>query len=149
MSVGENIKKYRKEKNITQVELSKMINKSVSTIQKYEADSVQPTLNIMKDIAKALECDYADIAITDEDWSKWVDEYEKVDIIKSINGIACMKGMDIKANYEYVMGDQSFSGITIKYKDETFTLTELEYYKLTDRIIESVVINILASKEYK
>lgn len=60
MSVGENIKKYRKEKGITQTQLGKIIGKSLRMIQKYEAvdnteNSVTPSIELLQKIAEALE----------------------------------------------------------------------------------------------
>lgn len=55
MNIGDNIKKYRKLKGLTQTDLSKLIEKSVSTIQKYESNSVKPDINIIKNIARELD----------------------------------------------------------------------------------------------
>lgn len=57
MSVGENIKKYRNKKGFTQPKLGKIINKSESSIRKYESNDVIPSIEILKEIAKALEVD--------------------------------------------------------------------------------------------
>lgn len=44
MNIGENIKKFRKLKGLTQGELSEKIGKSLRQTQKYEADEVTPSL---------------------------------------------------------------------------------------------------------
>lgn len=55
MDVGNNIKKYRKSKNLTQVQLAQKINKSESTVRKYEANDVTPNFDILNKIAIALD----------------------------------------------------------------------------------------------
>lgn len=54
MSVGENIKKYRKYKKMTQQQLAEMIGKSIDTIKKYEGEKTTPPLPVIKNIATAL-----------------------------------------------------------------------------------------------
>lgn len=150
MNIGENIKKYRKLNKITQLDLSKAINKSVSTIQKYESDSVQPSFEVLEEIAKALKCQYTDLTISDEDWKIFSEMDEKEEMVESINNITYINGMYITADYiAQFEGDKTFDGVTVKYQNKNFKLTEKEYYKLADRIIESITVNILASKEYK
>lgn len=53
--LGKRIKKYRKEKGITQKELAKRIGKSYSLVQKYELDITQPPLEVILKLADALE----------------------------------------------------------------------------------------------
>lgn len=55
MSIGENIKKARKQKGITQKELSEKIGKGFSTVQKYEIDVIVPPISIINKIAEVLE----------------------------------------------------------------------------------------------
>lgn len=55
MSIGENIKKYRREKNMTQAQLAQKVNKSESTIQKYERNSVKPDFTVLDAIAEVLD----------------------------------------------------------------------------------------------
>jgi len=54
LNIGENIKKYRKEKKITQTKLAALIAKSESTIQKYEGGSVVPDIVTLTKIAAVL-----------------------------------------------------------------------------------------------
>ncbi|MBU3203741.1 helix-turn-helix domain-containing protein [Clostridium algidicarnis] len=65
MSIGENIKKYRKDRKITQIQLARMIYKSESTIQKYESDLVTPNIEILGKIAEALDVTLASLITTD------------------------------------------------------------------------------------
>lgn len=62
MNVGENIRKIRKEKKITQKQLSELINKNVRTIQKYENGEIEkiPFSTLMA-IGRALDVSYTDL----------------------------------------------------------------------------------------
>lgn len=75
MNIGENIKKYRKEKNITQKELAEKINKNIRTIQKYEAGKVEniPYL-VVDDIAKALQVPINELYTPD---NKTINEFKQ------------------------------------------------------------------------
>lgn len=57
MNIGENIKKYRKQKKMTQPELAAMIGKSESSIRKYENGSVTPDIETIQNIANSLNTD--------------------------------------------------------------------------------------------
>lgn len=63
MSLGENIKKYRKSKKFTQKALGEKIGRSEVTIQKYEAkkNPIEPPYNIIQQIAEILEVDISDL----------------------------------------------------------------------------------------
>ena len=67
MNIGQKIKFHRKKKNITQKQLAEMIGKSKSSIEKYEAGQILPPINVIDDIAKALN-------INDEDL--WKNSFE-------------------------------------------------------------------------
>lgn len=60
-NVGLNIKKYRKEKGLTQEELANKIGKSTITIRKYESGDILPSLKSVYEIAKVLEISDSDI----------------------------------------------------------------------------------------
>lgn len=61
MNIGERIKKYRKEKKITQKQLAEMIGKNIRTIQKYEANEIDiPLENILK-ISSALQVPFDEL----------------------------------------------------------------------------------------
>lgn len=55
MNIGENLKKIRKDKGITQEKLSSLTKISITSIQRYELGKRQPTIEIINKIAKALE----------------------------------------------------------------------------------------------
>ena len=68
MSIGSNIKAARKAKGITQKELSKKINKTFSSVQKYELDIIQPPVDVIRDIAGVLDCTPAYLMGWEEDY---------------------------------------------------------------------------------
>ena len=55
MGLGIEIKKARKKSKLTQKQLGELIGRSEVTIRKYEADDVTPSLEIIEEIANALE----------------------------------------------------------------------------------------------
>lgn len=59
--IGLNIKKYRKEKGLTQTELADKLGKTLRTVQKYESGDILPSINNIYEIARALEVFSADI----------------------------------------------------------------------------------------
>lgn len=54
MSISEKIKFYRKEKGITQQQLANKIDKTLSSVKKYESGYTTPPIKVIKEIAKAL-----------------------------------------------------------------------------------------------
>lgn len=85
MDIGSNIKKYRKAKKMTQVELASRINKSESMIRKYESNSVVPNIDVLKSIADALETSFNDF-LDNESYSEKTNQkyYSELDDKKLI-----------------------------------------------------------------
>lgn len=54
MTLGQNIKKYRKEKNMTQAQLARKIDSTDSAITRYETNTREPSIDILNKIAAAL-----------------------------------------------------------------------------------------------
>lgn len=52
--IGNNIKTYRKKKKITQKEMALHIDKSERTVQKYESGELEPNIETLNKIARAL-----------------------------------------------------------------------------------------------
>ncbi len=64
-TIGENIKTYRKAKKLTQEDLANLINKSESSIRKYEKGLVEIPNTVIEYIAAALEVDTVDLIYND------------------------------------------------------------------------------------
>ena len=89
MTLGERIKTARKRKGITQKRLSELINKGFSTVQKYEIDVIKPSIDILQQIALALDIDILELLHDEneleniakarpDEYKKFIDNAEKV-----------------------------------------------------------------------
>jgi transcriptional regulator with XRE-family HTH domain len=70
LNIGENIKKYRKEKKLTQPQLASLINKSESSVRKYENGEVTPSMVILNEIADALDVQLKDLLGLETEYSR-------------------------------------------------------------------------------
>lgn len=61
MSIGENIKNLRKNRNFTQAQLAEMVGVGQSMIAQIERGTKVPTMTLGMDIAQALKCRYSDL----------------------------------------------------------------------------------------
>lgn len=59
--IGKNLKKIRKEKQLTQVELAEKASISSNYYARIERDEENPSLEVLKDIAKALKVKSSEI----------------------------------------------------------------------------------------
>lgn len=67
MKIGKNIKKYRQQKNITQLELSEKTGIGYRTIQDYESGTIkEPTVTKLQSIADALNVSIFDLMQDDK-----------------------------------------------------------------------------------
>ena len=62
MDFGENLRRIRQEKGLTQLQLAKMVGVTQPNIAQYERGSKQPTIPTASAIAKALGCALSDLA---------------------------------------------------------------------------------------
>ena len=88
MSIGENIKKYRKEKDYTQRELADLIGVSIQAVSKWETDTGAPDISLVVPLASALDIstdalfDY-DCSIKPEDFEKIRKEYRRREVFRN------------------------------------------------------------------
>ena len=74
MTIGDNIKKYRKHSNLTQKELGELIGKSTISIRKYEANDITPSLKVLDDISKALNVNIRELTNNnDNEFDEFID----------------------------------------------------------------------------
>lgn len=52
MSIGQNIKKIRKDNNLTQKQFAEKINKKEITVRRYEKGDITPPMNVIKEISQ-------------------------------------------------------------------------------------------------
>ena len=62
MSIGDNIKKYRIKKEMSQEKLSSMVSISSRTLQNYEADKTIPPIDVLIKLSNVLEVGFTQIA---------------------------------------------------------------------------------------
>jgi len=78
MTLGESIKKARKEKGLTQKRLAQLTGNATGTIQQYELGKRQPRLEQLEKIAEILEVDSRALLDTGELW--WQQKGKLVDV---------------------------------------------------------------------
>lgn len=129
MTIGDNIKKYRKLARMTQVELAQKINKSESTIRKYEANNVKPDFSVLDDIANVLGCTLIDLVNT-TDMS-----------IDSISKSYYLEQYINSLGYE-ITGNESEGYLIINALDGTYEITEKDLEELETTIKSFVLFKI-------
>ena len=67
MSVGENIKKYRNRKAMTQVQLAEAVTVTPPMITAYERGTKNPSLQVAFEISKVLGCTLENLLADSED----------------------------------------------------------------------------------
>ena len=118
MSIGSNIKKYRKYAHLTQIQLAQKINKSESTIQKYEANNVKPDFSVLDDIAEALKVPMIELIKDDT-------------IESSVNKLNYLEQYIKTLGYE-IDGDESEGYLVINTPEGTYEITEDDITDLTN-----------------
>lgn len=158
LNVGNNIKKYRKEKGLTQLELGQSINKSESTIRKYESGAVNITMDTLSKIAailgvpieKFMEMDNptgADFILWHSNSDSLVKdllEIEKSETLRQEFANFC-KAFDIEIHLnKFVDNIVTTSSVNITSDKINQTIDVSDY----DKLIESIKIFILKELAY-
>ncbi len=129
INIGKQIKLIRKIKNMTLEDFSKKINKSISTVSKYENGSISIDIETMFDIANALE----------------------TDIAKLINDIHNPKKTERNLPLKSVFGNSNV--LYMYYLDGTTkkvvnSLIRLNYNSITDQYEASLYMNVHFFDDY-
>lgn len=151
MSTSENIKRIRKERGMTQLELAQKCNILYQTLGKYERGILNPKLETMRKIANALDVTIGDIV---DDWGEYsieeiCNDFTKVqerDYYKELNKrqislIYELIGTIFKETGKYPINLNDIDGLNI-FMDKKFT----EYKTLSNeelKAIEKDVLNYL------
>lgn len=100
MSIGTNIKIYRKKQNLTQKELATIVDVTDATINRYEQGQREPNIEMMNKIADALNVSVNDL-ISD---SNTIDissmSIEDLDFLYGDNDLIALKNIFLKLGYE-------------------------------------------------
>lgn len=81
MEIGKVILRIRNIRNMTQKQLAELVNCDESTISNIESNNRQPSLNLLKEIAKALQCPLSIIAFLSEHEVKEINK-EQIDSLQ-------------------------------------------------------------------
>lgn len=95
MSIGENIKKYRLAKGLTQAMLSDRLNVSEKTVSSWEVNRTEPSIGYIEELASVLGCRKSDLigeaaALTPEEYAlikkyRYLDEYGTKNVLNVLN----------------------------------------------------------------
>lgn len=129
MSIGENIKKFRKEKGFTQKQLAQEIDKKERTVQKYEANEVTPPIDVIIKIGEILGVSTT-LLINDMD-------YTNIDILRKKTDDAMMneirntvdKKTSIQATYSLQMKELYEKYFFDLFFWKTSTMNQIDYFK--------------------
>ena len=69
MSIGSNIRAYRKKMGLTQFDLAKKIDISPMSIRRFETDQRTPSIEYLSRLASALDCTPSDLLDWEDKWS--------------------------------------------------------------------------------
>ena len=88
MSIGQNIRNFRKEKGYTQRELAELIGVSVQAVSKWETDTGAPDISLVVPLASALEISTDalfsyELSVNPEDFEELRNDYGKQDVFRS------------------------------------------------------------------
>lgn len=134
MTIGENIRRIRKEKGLTQKELGNLCNLADSAIRRYELGGANPKLETIEKIAKALDVKIADL-VESLYWSEYEKTEEYIELERESNAydgiISILKsiyGDVVKHEYDYQHSDcQGYGRVyyyTVGKNENEFVLHE-------------------------
>lgn len=141
MSIGDNIKRYRRANKMTQTELANKLNKSLRTIQKYEANTINPPTKVIREIADIFFIDMNKlIDIEDDIYEDLLREYVDQRLSKmSIDDILTLKNQQLYEN-ELENKDYLYNKLEPKQMELLYLskINQLEeFIKIKDKEIDS------------
>jgi transcriptional regulator with XRE-family HTH domain len=153
LKIGQNIKKYRKEKKLTQPELGLLIGKSESSIRKYESGDVVPSMDIITKIVDALDINFfALLNGVDIEFERPKDEElerkNKIsNVVLSVEKKMAVNRWVKNSNLKEIIEDVITTNIELEGLQNNIkalsTLEEIEFRKINDIPLESY--NLYAS----
>lgn len=95
MSIGDNIKKYRLERGLTQLMLSQKLNVSEKTVSSWEVNRTEPSIGYIEELASVLGCRKSDLigeptSLTPSEYSmikkfRFLDEYGSKNVLSVLD----------------------------------------------------------------
>ncbi|GAA0685566.1 helix-turn-helix transcriptional regulator [Clostridium cadaveris] len=145
MNIGEKIKFYRKNLNLSQEELAKMSGLSRNAIYNYEKGKRQPDFTVLNDISAALNCSVFDLTM---DTDKLKNDVNLIESEKYIIELAEKNNIKITKEYDDDGDGEYLRYVYIKFENKEFRLSSTEFHELSQRIIDSLITNIVAAENY-
>ena len=164
IKVGNNIKKFRKEKNITQKDMAKMLNMPSSTYSNYENNNREPNAATLKKIADILDISVIDLLTVqsskDENSEKYLsDDINTIQVIENLiklckfkinfNQISDTDDTELESSLKLAIKNNTIPLTYISNGKGDLDLTNAEFTKFTDKILRFVKfeVNELISKK--
>lgn len=161
MSLGENIRQYRKQSNLSMKALGKAIGVSEQAISQYELDKRTPNMEILLKISSALKVPvqqlYPDFSVSDlvpksndspqlsyEELINMI-ETDTINHYKSTNVVNLINECGITTNF---YNDSDGVHIKLSYKNLSFTLSQESLDDLLKDIKSAVIKCVLLSEVY-
>lgn len=156
IKVGSNIKKIRKEKNISQKDMAKKLNMPSSTYSNYENNNREPNAATLKKIAAILDVDLSDLLNINNSVNEASEKYlsDNINTIEVIENL--IKLCEFKINFNKLSNDDTEleSSLKLAIKNNTIPLTYIsnghgnldltnaEFMKFTDKILRFVKFEV-------
>ncbi|WP_279325000.1 helix-turn-helix domain-containing protein [Clostridium perfringens] len=139
LNIGENIKKIRKSKNMTQKELAEKLGKSTRMIQKYENNEVTPSLGVIHKISKILNVNFLN---TDD---------TTINLFKSLSNdeLFLIEMLYDTLNLDEIEeNEKQYKFLLEKMKDETSYIPKLAFvYKILNELFENTTFAVSCEKK--
>lgn len=139
MNIGENIKKIRKSKNMTQKELAEKLGKSTRMIQKYENNEVTPSLGVIHKISKILNVNLLNTNDT------------TINLFKSLSNdeLFLIEMLYDTLNLDEIEeNEKQYKFLLEKMKDETSYIPKLAFvYKILNELFENTTFAVSCEKK--
>lgn len=136
---------YRKNLNLSQEELARKSGLSRNAIYNYEKGKRQPDFPTLDDIAEALGCSLYDLTI---DTDQLKNDVKIIESEKYIIKLAEKNNIKITEEYDNDGDGEYLKYVYISFSNKEFKLSANEFHKLSQRVIESVITNIIAAENY-
>lgn len=122
MNIGNEIKQARIMKGFTQQKLAEEIDKTVSSIKKYESGYTSPPINVLNKIAVAL-------GVTINDLTKLGDEYSRATSLSDTYYNSVMKWSEDRVfnDMETICIREHFFDLLLRYKELIESLSNSKY----------------------
>lgn len=162
IKVGDNIKKFRKEKNISQKDMAKKLNMPSSTYSNYENNNREPNVLTLKKIADVLSIDVHDLLnvkysnnITKEYFS---DDITTINVIENLIKLCeftinfnklPIYDAELKSSLKLAIENNTIPLTYISNEYGNLDLTNKEFKEFTDKILRFVkfeVNNLISNK---